>query len=285
LFGYVRFATMLSGARGAAGAMISAGCTVLFGAANVDLWDYVPSANAYRQHLYDMVNDKIVWPSTNGPIPATWPALPAGKVGFYTIYPDPIPLLAGELDTQLKAFIDSAPEQGGVLTSYAEADASPNEGGQFAPIGLSQNTLHQVHAHLQALCKGTKVKYGAVFCGVTPESVGFAIPGLDFYALDWYDTWQPPLFEALNQWAASVAALQPSPVLAIAETNSNVSARRPYWFSAVFGWLKGYQLANAGRALGYWTYWNPTGPLSGPFLPDDTATIAALTSIGVDAQT
>lgn len=54
---------------------------------------------------------------------------------------------------------------------------------------------------------------------------------------------------------------------------------------AVFGWLKGYQLANGGRALGYWSYWNPTGPLSGPWLPADTATIAALNSIGLDAPT
>jgi len=129
------------------------------------------------------------------------------------------------------------------------------------------------------------VQYGAVFCGVTPASVAFAIPGLDFYALDWYDTWNPPLFEALQQWSTNVSALQPSPMLAIAETNSNNQARRPYWFSAVFGWLKGYQLAHPGRALGYWSYWADGGPLSGPFVPTDTATIAALTSIGTDAQT
>jgi hypothetical protein len=258
---------------------------MLFGAANIDLWDYVPSANAYRQHLYHLNNGKIVWPSIDGPIPATWPALPAGKTGFYTIYPNPTQLLAGQLDAQLRAFIDSAPAQGGVLTAYAEADASPGAGGQFAPLGLTQAILGQVHAHLQALCRGSRVKYGAVFCGVTPESVAFAIPGLDFYALDWYDTWKPPLFEALNQWQSSVSAIQPSPVLAIAETNSNVPARRPYWFSAVFGWLKGYQLANEGRVLGYWSYWNPTGPLSGPWLPADTATIAALDSMGLDAPT
>ena len=257
---------------------------MLFGAAGVDLWDYVPSANAYRQHLYQQGADgKIVWPSINGPIPATWPALPAGKVGFYTIYPNPGDLLAGKLDTALLAFINSAPEQGGVLTAYAEADASYGSGGQFAPLGLTQTVLYQVHAHLQALCAGTRVKYGAVFCGVTTENVAFAIPGLDFYALDWYDTWSPPLFEALNQWRLSVSALQPFPTLAIAETNSNVSARRPYWFSAVFGWLKAYQVENPGMALGYWSYWNAGGPLSGPFLPADAVTIAALNSMGLDA--
>jgi len=256
---------------------------LLFGAANIDLWNYVPTGNAYREHLYQVVNGKVVFPSVNGPIPATWPALPAGKVGFYTIYPNPDKLLAGELDASLKALIGSAPTQGGVLTAYAEADASPNTGGQFAPLGLTQAKLHQVHTHLQALCRGSRVKYGAVFCGVSPANVAFGIPGLDFYALDWYDTWQPPLFEALNQWRHNVSAIQPSPVLAISETNSNVPARRPYWFSAVFGWLKGYQLENGGKALGYWSYWNPTGLLSGPWLPTDAATIAALDSIGRDA--
>jgi hypothetical protein len=258
---------------------------LLFGAANIDLWEYVPSANAYRQHLYQLVDGKMVWPSVNGPIPAAWPTLPAGKVGFYTIYPNPTHLLAGQLDAQLKAFIGSAPIQGGVLTAYAEADASPSEGGQFATVGLTQELVHRVHAHLQALCRGSRVKYGAVFCGVSKESVAFAISGLDFYGLDWYDTWQPPLFEALNQWQLNVSAIQPSPVLAISETNSNVSARRPYWFSAVFGWLKTYQLEHPGKVLGYWSYWHGGGPLSGPWLPTDTATIAALTSIGVDAQT
>jgi len=259
---------------------------LLFGAANIDLWDYVPTANAYRQHLYATdATGKTIWPSVNGPIPATWPTLPAGKVGFYTIYPNPPQLLAGDLDTQLKAFIASAPEQGGVLTAYAEADASPRAGGQFSPLGLTQDILYRVHEHLQNLCKGSRVKYGAVFCGCSPESVAFAIPGLDFYALDWYDTWQPPVFDALNQWAQSVSALQPYPVLAIAETNSNVQARRPYWFTAVYGWLKSYQVAHPDEVLGYWSYWHQGGPLSGPWVPDDTATIAALTSIGADAQT
>jgi hypothetical protein len=256
---------------------------LLFGAANVDLWEYVPSANAYREHLYQMADGKMVWPSINGPIPAAWPTLPAGKVGFYTIYPNPTQLLAGDLDTALKAFINSAPAQGGVLTAYAEADANPGAGGQFASLGLTQDILYRVHAHLQGLCKGTTVKYGAVFCGVSQENVAFAIPGLDFYALDWYDSWQPPLFEALNEWALNVSALQPYPVLAIAETNSSVEARRPFWFTAVYGWLRSYQVAHPDEVLGYWSYWHGGGPLSGPWLTDDTATIAALTSIAADA--
>ncbi len=49
--------------------------------------------NACRQHLCQMANGKMVWPSVNSPVPATWPALPAGKVGFHTIYPNPDQLL------------------------------------------------------------------------------------------------------------------------------------------------------------------------------------------------
>jgi hypothetical protein len=274
--------------RGGAGsvhiAKITRESALLFGANGVNLWEYVPTANASREHLYELNSaGKMVWPSCNGPIPAAWPTLPAGKVGFYTIYPNPTQLLAGELDTQLKAFIGSVPAQGGVLTAYAEADADYGKGGQFAPAGLTQDLLYQVHAHLHNLCKGTPVKYGAVFCGVTQQNVAFAIPGLDFYALDWYDSWTPVLFEGLNEWAENVAALQPYPVLAIAETNSNVEARRPFWFSSVYGWLRSYQVAHPDEVLGFWSYWNQAGPLSGPFLPNDTATIAALTSIGADA--
>ena len=257
---------------------------MLFGAANVNLWEYVPSANAYREHLYAMVDGKTVWPSINGPIPAAWPTLPAGKVGFYTIYPNPTQLLAGDLDAQLKAFIGSAPEQGGVLTAYAEADASYGEGGQFAAVGLTQATLCRVHAHLQALCKGTRVKYGAVFCGVGPESVAFAIPGLDFYALDWYDTWsrrcsrRSPSGRPMSARCSRTRCL-PSP---------RPTPRRGAPPVLVHGGVRVAEELPAGApgwVLGYWSYWHAGGPLSGPWVPDDTATIAALTSIGTDAQT
>ena len=133
---------------------------------------------------------------------------------------------------------------------------------------------------------GHRVQYGAVFCGASPPNVAFAIPGLDFYALDWYDTWNPPLFEALYQWSANVSALQPSPMLAIAETNSNVEARRPL---LVLGGVRLAQVLPAGaRRLGRsatGATGTPAARCPGPGCPTDTATIAALDSIGADAQT
>ncbi len=143
-----------------------------------------------------------------------------------------------------------------MLTAYAEADGDAANGGQFAPLGLTKEKLLQVHAHVQALCRGSRVKYGAVVCGTGLDQVLFCPPGLDFYALDWYDNWNPPLIRALNAWRENlVRHVQESPVLAIAETNSNVPAQRPSWFATVYGWLAGYSAENGGRALGYWSYW------------------------------
>ena len=153
---------------------------MLFGAANINLGALgIPDVTGYREHLYQVSAGKIAFPSVNGPIPAAWPTTPAGVTGFYTIYPNPGQLLAGQLDQALRAFIDSAPTQGGVLTAYAEADGDAANGGQFAPLGLTRARLLQVHAHLQALCRGSRVKYGAVICGTGLDQVLFCPPGLD----------------------------------------------------------------------------------------------------------
>jgi hypothetical protein len=66
-----------------------------------------------------------------------------------------------------------------------------------------------------------------------------------------------------------------------------VPAQRPSWFATVYGWLAGYSAQNGGRALGYWSYWRTDagiGSLSGPWLPDDGATIAALTRIAAHCK-
>jgi hypothetical protein len=66
-----------------------------------------------------------------------------------------------------------------------------------------------------------------------------------------------------------------------------VPAQRPSWFAAVYGWLAGYSAENGGRALGYWSYWRTDagiGSLSGPWLPGDAATIAALTRIAAHCK-
>jgi hypothetical protein len=222
---------------------------MLFGAANINLGALgIPDVTAYREHLYQVTAGKIVFPSVNGPIPAAWPTTPAGVTGFYTIYPNPDQLLAGQLDETLCAFIGSAPSQGGVLTAYAEADGDAAQSGQFAPLGLTKAKLLQVHTYLLALCRGSRVKYGAVICGTGLDQVLFCPPGLDFYALDWYDNWNPPPIRALNAWRENLEQhVQKSPMLAIAETNSNVPAHRPSWFATVYGWRATAPRTAAGR--------------------------------------
>lgn len=259
---------------------------MLFGAANIHLESLgVSGVTGYREHLYETKAGKIVWPSVNGPIPATWPATPSGITGFYTIYPNPDQLLAGSLDARLRGMIGSAPARGGVLTAYAEADGDYGKGGQFAPLGLTKTKLQRVHQHMQGLCRGSKVKYGVVSCGPGLSQVSFGCPGLDFYALDWYwaGSQKPMAVQVLNTWRRSVSQLQRSPVLAIAETNASDPAVRPAWFGMVYGWLAGYSAENGGnKALGYWSYWrtgDEAGSLSGPWLPGDTATIAALNEV------
>jgi hypothetical protein len=237
----------------------------------------IPHTTVFRQHIYQTVNGKVVWPSVNGPIPERWPSLPAGVAGFYTLYPNPDELLAGKLDEKLQAYLAGA-QPGSMLTTYAEADADASTGGQFAPLGLTAAKLRDVHARMQALCANAHVRYGSVACGYGAPALGWSARGLDFYGLDIYEPCRPGIMNALNQWRTNVSAFQPDPVLCIAETNTSTPARRPFWFSAIFGWLKASEQTGGGVAA-MCTYWNPGGPLSGPWLPGDEATIEALSSI------
>jgi len=269
-----------------------------FGFANIH--PDIPGAGpfGYREHWYERKAGKIVWPSCNGPLRAAWP--PGDGVGFYTIYPPPRDLLAGKLDGKIRALAGSAPPHGGLLTAYAEADADAAHGGQFAKAGLSKAQLADVHAHLHALCKGTHVRYGPVICGVSNAQLSFCPPGMDWYGIDWYHgsrhgvaadprhLWNPPVLHALNTWRAGIGRIQPHPVLAIAETNAGDPAARPHWFALVYAWLAAYSLENGGgHAAGFYSYWRTdpgTGSLSGPWLPQDTATVNALADLAAHAK-
>jgi hypothetical protein len=237
----------------------------------------IPHTTVFRQHIYQTAGGKVVWPSVNGPIPERWPSLPAGVAGFYTLYPNPDELLAGKLDEKLQAYLAGA-QPGSMLTTFAEADADASTGGQFAPLDLAQAKLRDVHARMHALCANAHVRYGSVACGYNASSLGWSARGLDFYGLDIYEPCPPGIMNALNEWRENVSAFQPDPLLCIAETNTSTPARRPFWFSAIFGWLKAYDQTGGGVPA-MCTYWNPGGPLSGPWLPGDQATIEALSSI------
>jgi hypothetical protein len=121
--------------------------------------------------------------------------------------------------------------------------------------------------------KTTKnVKYGPVI--TAHADAGWCVAGMDFYGVDSYDWagFADPTNE-LNNWSARM----PSGPYVVAETNTMKPDKRPMWFNGIYAWLK----ANGGIAME--TFWNPTGSLSGPWLPTDTATIAALNAIAADA--
>lgn len=250
---------------------------MLFGSYDAQCIADVPHSNAYRHHLYELDEaGHMVWPSVNGPVPPSWPKSPPGTAGFYTIYPNPVELLAGELDGAIQAMIRNAPP-GSMLTAYAEADADAAKGGQFALLGLTADIMQQVHARLFALCQGSNVRYGAVNCGYGSASNAFVTPGLDFYGLDIYEPCRPGIMSALEDFAQNMNSVQPGATLAIAECNSNVQARRPYWFASIFGFMKRYE-KHDGPVAAFMTYWHAGGPLSGPWLPGDAAVIATLSA-------
>ena len=64
-----------------------------------------------------------------------------------------------------------------------------------------------------------------------------------------------------------------APEIDICETNSPRIKHRAEWFELLFEWMA----ENGGERIQ--TFFNPTGPLSGPWLPDDETTIDALRSL------
>jgi hypothetical protein len=111
---------------------------------------------------------------------------------------------------------------------------------------------------------------------------------LDWYGLDVYDfgegqfrSWPDDrisgtkLFARLDDMldtCRELAGVQ-SPEIDICETNSPRQGHRKEWFALLAAWLDG----NGGDRLQ--TFWNPSGPLSGPWFPDDLETIRALRTI------
>lgn len=197
-------------------------------------------------------------------VPATlaWPTTPPGTTALYDIRPDPATLVTGDYDDVIKTLVQAAPP-GSMLTAWHEADRGT------AHKGLASAEAREVHTYLNKLV-GHLIPYGSVTTGGTATHP-WTVEGLGFYGVDMYDfnLDDHPAYH-LNAWSQTQ---YPGPRV-VAETNSSVASHRPWWFAHVFGWLQ----ANDGQAL--LTFWNPTGPLSGAWLPSDTATIHTLNQIG-----
>src|SRR5215831_9052796 len=195
----------------------------------------------------------------------TWPEMPDGLHSLWSIRPDPQELLAGQHDqTIIEALQSASALPGNLLTAWHEAEQA----------SLPAATVQQVHAHMLELVHDntTSVRYGAVL--TQGGRAVWAIPGLDFYGIDIYDlqeTTDPST--TLDRFDSRM----PDGERLVAETNSSAVPHRPAWFREIYDWLA----ARDGIAM--LTFWNPSGPLSGPW-DGDAATRYALNRIKHDAR-
>jgi hypothetical protein len=216
-------------------------------------------------------------------VPTAWPSkdsVPEARVTL-SIRPVPADLLAGRLDEQLKALIAAAPP-GVKLSAWHEAS---NLAGY--PDYVTADNMSAVHEYMQGLCQGSNVRYGSIICAVPSATRAWMGTSLDWYGLDIYDFdggqfrgWtggisRGKLFARLDDMLETCRGLtgRDAPEIDICETNSPRVAHRADWFALLSEWLAG----NGGERL--LTFWNPSGSLSGPWLPDDQKTISRLRAI------
>jgi hypothetical protein len=217
-------------------------------------------------------------------VPTRWPAkesVPDARVTL-SIRPVPADLLAGRLDAELEALIALAPP-GVKLSAWHEAS---NLDGY--PDYVTAGSMSAVHEYMQGLCRGSNVRYGSIICAVPSATKAWMGTSLDWYGLDIYDfdegqfrdgpdggISRTKLFARLDDMLGTCRELtgRDSPEIDICETNSPRPRHRADWFALLAEWL----YRNGGRCLQ--TFWNPSGSLSGPWLPDDQETIRMLRSI------
>jgi hypothetical protein len=218
-------------------------------------------------------------------VPTVWPSkesVPDARVTL-SIRPVPDDLLAGRLDDQLRAFIASAPP-GVKLSAWHEASNLP---GYHGVDFVNAENMSAVHAYMQELCTGSNVRYGSIICAVPSQTKAWMGTKLDWYGLDIYDFGEgqfrgwtggisdKKLFARLDDMLETCRELSDggAPEIDICETNSPRPGHRAEWFALMAEWLA----ANGGRCMQL--FWNPSGSLSGPWLPDDEPTIDRLRSI------
>jgi hypothetical protein len=199
------------------------------------------------------------------PLADAWPEMPDGLHSLWSIRPDPQELLAGQHDqTIINALQSASARPGNLLTTWHEPEQA----------SLPPTTVRQVHAHMLELVHDntTSVRYGAVL--TQGGRARWVIPGLDFYGIDIYDLHEiTDPSTTLDRFDSRM----PHGKRLVAETNSSKVAHRPAWFREIYGWLA----ARGGIAM--LTFWNPSGPLSGPW-DGDAATTYALNRIKHDAK-
>ena len=204
-----------------------------------------------------------------------WPSPPVANAGpiLYSIYPVPEHVFSGSLNKTLESLIHSAPPNS-YLTAWHEALSLP------FPKYITSATMFKLHLHINAMTKGTHVTYGSVFGGGSLATLFKSVPpNLGFYGLDLYGNLGIP--NGLARLEQFITQAKPKdtkahyPRLVIPECNTPGKAERPEWFKRVCERMHVY----GSHSIGVLTYWNPTGPLSGPWDPMDRNTIAAMNDI------
>lgn len=225
-------------------------------------------------------------------IPQAWPC-PEDHVTL-SFRPEPTELLAGHLDAKIKHLISTVTSaEKAQLTCWHEAGSIVGRAVPSAPTGIwypsyiTADIMRRVHDYMMKLCEGTHVSYGINIDG----SAVHLRPWLT--AVGWYgaDIYDGPSFRYNHDMTkpiepARVASQlgelltvakeltgKKAPQVNVLETNARDSRMRPVWFAVIGAWLAN----NGGRRL--LTHWASDGPMSGPWLPGDSATISALRSI------
>lgn len=199
-----------------------------------------------------------------------WPVEPRGLPALVSVRNDPQGIIAGDYDAQYTTALLQAPPNS-LLTAWHEADHDPK---------FSAATAVAIHEHMYNLVHETtpNVTYGVITTQWVPSEPGYlkqwCPPGMDWYGVDLYDLGGTT--DPVKTLENTFAQMPKGCAKVIGETNSSVESRRPDWFNDVYGWLK----QNNGADL--LTFWSG-GKLSGPFLPNDKATVKALNEIAANA--
>jgi hypothetical protein len=211
-------------------------------------------------------------------IRSVWPTPPVANPGpiVYSIYPVPEHVFSGSLNKTLESLIASAPPNS-YLTAWHEALSLP------FPKYINSANMFKLHAHINAMTKGTHVTYGSIFGGPRPTGLTALFksvpPNLGFYGLDLYET--DGIYNGLKRLDNFITMAKHKdtksqyPKLMLPECNTPSVGMRPDWFTGVCTRMHKY----GSHSIGVLEFWNPKGPLSGSWLPTNTKTIAAMNNI------
>jgi hypothetical protein len=155
------------------------------------------------------------------------------------------------------------------------------------PTMKAAGLLREAQAYVQGKAQAWKanVKVGAIEVVGTAGTSGLAkwmAGDLDFYACDIYDTrgcdaHPYPMLGSFKDTCDGLMSPGRKATIAVTETNSRCSGRRPWWFHTVWSWLQSHGFTSNTSC--FLTFWRLKATESGGWRPNDTATIEALKKI------